>query len=128
MGRKAVILFNLGGPDSLESVRPFLHNLFNDPAIINLPTFIRTPLAGFISMRRTKTAQEIYRQIGGKSPLLDLTLKQRDALERSLNKDTKVFVSMRYWHPMSAEIVEKVMHPVLQKLRRPTSHRLRPWV
>ena len=56
--RKAVILFNLGGPDKLESVKPFLFNLFNDPAILNLPSLFRYPLAKLISNRRTPTAKK----------------------------------------------------------------------
>ena len=66
----AVVLFNLGGPDKLESVEPFLFNLFNDPAILNLPSFIRHPLAKFISKRRTPIAKDIYEKIGGSSPIL----------------------------------------------------------
>ena len=113
MSKQAVVLFNLGGPENLEAVRPFLFNLFNDRAIISLPTFLRTPLAKFISIRREKTAKEIYRQIGGKSPILDLTLKQRKALETVLKtenptSDIKVFISMRYWHPMSSETIAEV--------------------
>ena len=61
----AVILFNLGGPDKIESVEPFLFNLFNDPAILNLPSFIRYPLAKLISKKRTPIAKEIYKEIGG---------------------------------------------------------------
>ena len=67
--RKAVILFNLGGPDSLNAVEPFLFNLFNDPAIISLPTFLRYPLAKFISRRRAPVAKAIYSEMGGKSPI-----------------------------------------------------------
>ena len=61
--KKAVILFNLGGPDKLESVEPFLFNLFNDPAIISIPSIIRYPLAKFISKRRTPIAKNIYKEI-----------------------------------------------------------------
>ena len=61
---KAVILFNLGGPDKLESVEPFLFNLFNDPAIIRIPSIIRYPLAKFISKRRAPIAKNIYKEIG----------------------------------------------------------------
>ena len=66
--KKAVILFNLGGPDKLENVEPFLFNLFNDPAILNLPTFFRYPLAKFIANRRTPTAKKIYQELGGPHP------------------------------------------------------------
>jgi len=71
--KKAVILFNLGGPDKLDSVEPFLFNLFNDPAIISIPSFFRYPLAKFISKKRTPTAKNIYKEIGNKSPILELT-------------------------------------------------------
>lgn len=115
MGKKAVILFNLGGPDKPEAVKPFLFNLFNDPSIIGLPNPFRTWLASFISSRREKTAQEIYAHIGGKSPLLELTDQQAEELEEWLEtKDPmheySVFVCMRYWHPMTLEVVEKVKH------------------
>ena len=71
--RKAVILFNLGGPDKLESVEPFLFNLFNDPAILNLPAIFRYPLAKLISNRRAPVAKKIYNELGGSSPILKLT-------------------------------------------------------
>ena len=83
--KKAVVLFNLGGPDNLNSVEPFLFNLFNDPAIINLPTFIRYPLAKLISKKRTPIAKKIYKEIGGSSPILKLTTDQAIGLEKSLN-------------------------------------------
>ena len=74
--KRAVVLFNLGGPDKLESVKPFLFNLFNDPAIINIPSFLKYPLAKFISNRRAPIAKNIYREIGNKSPILELTSKK----------------------------------------------------
>ena len=82
--RKAVILFNLGGPDSLDAVEPFLFNLFNDPAIISLPTFFRYPLAKLISKRRAPIAKGIYSEMGGKSPILEQTESQANAIEKSL--------------------------------------------
>ncbi len=108
--KTAIILFNLGGPDNKDAVKPFLFNLFNDPAIIGAPTFIRRPLASFISWRRATVAQEIYDEIGGKSPILEQTEEQRAALEESLAPEgnAKVFMCMRYWHPMSEEVVEQV--------------------
>ncbi|HEY5598032.1 MAG TPA: ferrochelatase, partial [Kiloniellales bacterium] len=84
-GKTAVVLFNLGGPDSLAAVRPFLFNLFNDPAIIGAPMPIRWLLAQFISRRRAPTAQAIYRELGGASPLLPNTEAQADALEAELS-------------------------------------------
>ncbi len=108
--RKAVVLFNLGGPDKLESVEPFLFNLFNDPAIISIPSFIRYPLAKLISKRRAPIAKDIYREIGNKSPILELTQKQAQSLENSLVKkgDYKCFVVMRCWHPRAREVINKV--------------------
>jgi ferrochelatase len=108
----AVVLLNLGGPDSLEAVEPCLYNLFCDPFIIDLPLgfLFRKPLARRISSKRTNEAQHIYRQIGGKSPLLELTRQQAQALERRLNEfgHYKVFIAMRYWHPFTAEAMQQV--------------------
>ena len=110
--RRAVILFNLGGPDSLDAVRPFLFNLFSDPAIIRLPQPLRWMVAQLISRSRDKTARDIYRRLGGKSPLLDETRAQAVALEIALNREgshsTRVFVAMRYWHPLTGETVAEV--------------------
>ena len=108
--KKAVILFNLGGPDSLESVEPFLFNLFNDPAIIGIPSFLRYPLAKFISKKRAPTAKNIYKEIGNKSPILELTEHQAKTLENSLSKkgEYKCFVVMRCWHPRAADVINKV--------------------
>ena len=108
MTRTAVVLFNLGGPDSPESVQPFLNNLFNDPAIIGLPWPLRPVLASAISHRRHKEAQKIYALIGGRSPLLENTTAQAEALEKALDDDTRVFVAMRYWHPMSDDAAMEV--------------------
>ena len=111
--KKAVILFNLGGPDKLENVQPFLFNLFNDPAILNLPKFFRYPLAKLISNRRTPTAKKIYQELGGSSPILKLTKEQSQALELKLNNDDqtleyKCFIVMRCWHPRAEEVVKNV--------------------
>lgn len=103
-GRKtAVVLFNLGGPDNLSAVQPFLFNLFNDPAIIGLPKIFRRLLAIFISRRRAPTAKLIYEEMGGKSPIVENTEAQARALEASLSGhgNVKVFTAMRYWHPFS---------------------------
>src|SRR5512144_3404028 len=100
--RTAVVLFNLGGPDALTAVRPFLFNLFKDKAIIGLPWPLRTLVARLIARRRAPIAREIYAKIGGGSPLLAYTRQQADALERRLRErraDARVFVCMRYWHP-----------------------------
>ncbi len=88
MSRIAVVLFNLGGPDSQEAVQPFLYNLFKDPAIFRLPKWFRLPLAKFVSSRRTPKAKGIYQKMGGKSPILELTQQQAEALEKKLNKNS----------------------------------------
>ena len=111
--KKAIILFNLGGPDKLENVQPFLFNLFNDPAILNLPTFLRYPLAKLISNRRAPIAKKIYQELGGSSPILKLTNKQAEALETKLNNEEntseyKCFVVMRCWHPRADEVIKHV--------------------
>ena len=108
--KKAVILFNLGGPDKPESVEPFLFNLFNDPAIINIPSIFRYPLAKFISKKRASVAKNIYKKIGNKSPILELTQNQAKSLENNLSKkgDYKCFVVMRCWHPRASNVIKKI--------------------
>ena len=108
--RIAVVLFNLGGPDKLASVEPFLFNLFNDPAIIALPGLLRSPLAWFIARRRGPVARAIYAKIGGGSPLLANTEAQARALETALAGigEVKAFVAMRYWAPFTAAVVRAV--------------------
>ncbi len=100
-----MVLFQLGGPDSLEAVEPFLYNLFSDPDIIDFPlaTLARKPLAKFISSRRSKKVAEHYREIGGKSPILELTNQQASSLQKRLAKsiNAQVFVAMRYWNPLT---------------------------
>ena len=99
---------NLGGPDSLQSVRPFLVNLFSDPAIIGLPWLLRWLLARLIAWRRTETARDIYDYLGGGSPLLANTEAQARALQSVLGGDYRCFVAMRYWHPLMPEVVAAV--------------------
>lgn len=108
--RIAVVLFNLGGPDSPEAVRPFLFNLFNDPAIIGAPAPIRWMIAQLISRRRAPVAREIYANLGGSSPLLANTRDQATALEQALsgNGEVKCFIAMRYWHPFAGEAARAV--------------------
>jgi ferrochelatase len=112
--RVAVVLFNLGGPDSPAAVRPFLFNLFNDPAIIGAPGPIRWMLAQLISRRRAPVAREIYETMGGSSPLLPNTKKQAEALEALMkrrwgdDREVRVFVAMRYWHPFAGTVARDV--------------------
>jgi ferrochelatase len=105
--RSAVVLFNLGGPDSLEAVRPFLYNLFSDPDIFKLPLAFLTqkPFAWLISTRRAPEAAHGYAALGGRSPLLQNTQNQAAALQRELGVDFDVHICMRYWHPMTARVV-----------------------
>ena len=106
----AIILFNLGGPDSLDAVQPFLRNLFGDPAILRLPALIRRPLASFLARRRAPKARAIYAKIGGSSPILGQTEAQARALEAALGgeHEWRGYVCMRYWHPMTAAVVRSV--------------------
>ena len=111
--RLAVVLFNLGGPDSPEAIRPFLLNLFRDPAILRVPFFIRPFLARLIAKRRVRPASENYALLGGKSPLLALTQGQAVALQAGMQarlpgSEVRCFVAMRYWHPFAAETVRAV--------------------
>lgn len=112
MSRKiAVVLFNLGGPDGPEAVRPFLFNLFNDPTIIGLPGIVRTPLARLISSRREESAKANYAIMGGASPLLPETRAQAAALEAALaseGDEVRCFIAMRYWHPFTEDTAAEV--------------------
>ena len=107
--RVAVVLFNLGGPDRPEAIKPFLINLFTDPAILRVPFFVRPFLARAIARARLAPARANYALLGGKSPLLELTQQQAVALEAALSElDVKCFVAMRYWHPFSDETARSV--------------------
>lgn len=100
--RVAVVLFNLGGPDRPEAIKPFLINLFTDPSILRVPFFVRPFLARYIARSRLAPARANYALLGGKSPLLELTRDQAAALEGELAElEAKCFVAMRYWHPFS---------------------------
>ena len=107
-----VVLFQLGGPDSLEAIEPFLYNLFSDPEIIDFPLAKvgRPLLAKFISKGRSRKVQKHYAEIGGGSPIRRLTEQQAAALESELRKsvNARVFVAMRYWHPFTKEAMEQV--------------------
>ncbi len=106
MSRLGVVLFSLGGPDSLEAVRPFLRNLFSDPAILSVPAPVRFFLARLIAWRRTAPASEAYARLGGASPLLEQTEAQARALEAALEargREARCVVAMRYWRPRAEE-------------------------
>ncbi len=118
MNKIAVVLFNLGGPDSLEAIQPFLYNLFCDPDIFNLP-FGQKLLAKFISTRRTPKIIKEYELIGGKSPINEWTEVQRKKLEVNLNNhgiNCDVYTAMRYWKPFVEEIVKIVESKDYEKI------------
>lgn len=112
MGRVGVLLLNLGGPDELRDVRPFLYNLFSDPEIIRLPfSWLQSPLAWLISTLRAKKSQENYRQIGGGSPLRRITEAQAQALQEALQQkgqEARIYIGMRYWHPFTEEAIARI--------------------
>ena len=116
-----IVMLNLGGPDSLEAVRPFLYNLFSDREIIRLgPPFLQKPLAWLISTLRSKKTATMYSEIGGKSPILDITRAQAKALEKALNQSTdhsfKVYIGMRYWHPFMMDTVNNIVKDGVNRL------------
>lgn len=110
--KTAVVMFNLGGPDCLDAVKPFLFNLFSDPAIITVPNPLRWIIAKSISSKRAPIARDIYSEIGNRSPILPETEKQRKSLENKLkdhiDNDVKCFIFMRYWHPFAKDVVDDV--------------------
>lgn len=120
MGRVGVLLLNLGGPEQLQDVRPFLYNLFSDPEIIRLPfAWMQKPLAWMISTMRYKKSQENYKAIGGGSPLRRITEEQALALQATLQEkgqDIRVYVGMRYWNPFTEEAVAKIKRDQIEKL------------
>ncbi|MEH2258589.1 ferrochelatase [Nostoc sp.] len=120
MGRVGVLLLNLGGPDKLEDVGPFLYNLFSDPEIIRLPfRWLQKPLAWFIATRRTRTSRENYKQIGGGSPLRQITEAQGEALKEQLGflgQEVNIYVGMRYWHPYTEEAIAQITQDKVEHL------------
>src|SRR5580693_10628317 len=111
--RVGIVLFQLGGPDSLEAIEPFLYNLFCDPDIIDFPfaRIGRKALAKLISTTRARKVQHHYASIGGCSPIRRNTERQARALEFELNRlgvDARCFVAMRYWHPFTSEAIASV--------------------
>lgn len=131
-GPCGILLLNLGGPDSLRAVKPFLFNLFSDREIIRLgPAFLQKPIAYLISALRSGKTEDAYRLIGGKSPIRDITAAQAKALETLLNQpgqdgpssmtsppsaSLRVSVAMRYWHPLIEEVLPEVHAAGVRKL------------
>jgi ferrochelatase len=115
--KTAVLLLQMGGPDSLESVEPFLLNLFTDRDIIKIgPSFLQPFIARKIVKKRAPKSAENYRQIGGRSPLLPLTEGQAAALETALGDSYRCFVAMRYWHPFAAETLAVIQKEGIRKI------------
>src|SRR5262252_7154806 len=115
-----VVLFQLGGPDSLDAIEPFLYNLFCDPDIIDFPfaRIARQPLAKLISVRRASHVAHHYQEIGGKSPIREFTTRQAVALEAALRADfdARVTIAMRYWHPFTGEAIRDMERHAPQQL------------
>lgn len=120
-----IVLLNMGGPDSLEAVRPFLYNLFSDRFIIQLgPPFLQKPLAWFISKTRAQKTAGMYAKIGGKSPIIDITTDQAKALERLMNNRNddaseisyRTYIGMRYWHPFIEDTLHTIYTDGIRKL------------
>jgi protoporphyrin/coproporphyrin ferrochelatase len=114
-GKKGVVLFQLGGPDTLDAVEPFLTNLFRDPDIIDVPGafLFRRLLATLISSRRAPRVRELYRRIGGGSPILAQTTLQANRLREVLEErgyPLSVYIAMRYWHPLTEEVYRRILH------------------
>ncbi|MCT7956683.1 ferrochelatase [Laspinema palackyanum] len=120
MGRVGVLLLNLGGPEQIEDVRPFLYNLFADPEIIRLPfPWMQKPLAWLISSLRHKKSQANYMEIGGGSPLRRITEEQAIALQQSLQdkgQEVQVYIGMRYWHPFTEEAIARIKRDGVEQL------------
>src|SRR5512144_2622239 len=96
--KTAVLLLQMGGPDSLDAVEPFLRNLFSDRDIIKIgPAFLQPLIARYIVKKRAPRVEGYYEKIGGKSPIRELTDAQARALEVKLGPDYRCFVAMRYW-------------------------------
>lgn len=120
MGRVGVLLLNLGGPEQLEDVRPFLFNLFADPEIIRLPVpWLQKPLAWLISNSRAKQSQQNYSEIGGGSPIRRITEQQADALEARLEaagQPAETYIGMRYWYPFTEEAIARIKRDRIEEL------------
>src|SRR5690348_9067538 len=118
--RIGILLFNLGGPETLDDVRPFLFNLFADPDIIRLPwRALQKPLAWLISTQRHKKSRSYYEQIGGGSPLRRITEEQARALEQALanrNIKARAYVGMRYWSPVIEDALDQIQRDEIDRL------------
>jgi protoporphyrin/coproporphyrin ferrochelatase len=120
MDRVGVLLLNLGGPEQLQDVRPFLFNLFSDPEIIRLPfPWLQKPLAWLISRLRSEKSKKNYEKIGGGSPLRRITEAQGKALGKKLaeiGQDAQIYIGMRYWHPFTEEAINHIKRDGIERL------------
>ncbi|MGF1602158.1 MAG: ferrochelatase [Thermosynechococcaceae cyanobacterium] len=120
MKRVGILLLNLGGPENLKDVRPFLYNLFSDPEILRLPfPWLQAPLAWLIATLRARKSQGNYKKIGGGSPLRRITESQAQALRKRLQEDghlVSVYIGMRYWHPYAEDAIAQIKHDKIEKL------------
>jgi ferrochelatase len=115
--KTAVLLLQMGGPDSLEAVEPFLLNLFSDRDIIRLgPAFLQPILARWIARRRAPKVEAQYEKIGGRSPIRELTAAQACALEERLGQEFRCFPAMRYWRPSTIEALAAVKKAGISRL------------
>jgi ferrochelatase len=115
--KTAVLLLQMGGPDSLDAIQPFLYNLFSDRDIIRIgPAFLQPAIARFISRRRSKKVSEYYKKIGGKSPIRELTRQQAAELEKALGGNYRCFVAMRYWKPFTDEALAAIKSEGISKV------------
>ncbi len=116
MKKIGVILLNMGGPDSLDAIQPFLYNLFSDHDIIQIPKIIQKPVAYLISKIRSKKTKKYYEIMGGKSPQKEQTQLQGQALQKALGEKYKVVVAMRYWHPFTEEALNDMFKEKIEKI------------
>ncbi|WP_457601628.1 ferrochelatase [Hydrogenivirga sp.] len=116
MGKTGVVLMNMGGPDSLEAIQPFLYNLFSDHDIIRIPRPIQKPVAWLISKFRAKKTRHYYEVMGGRSPQREETEEQARRLQKLLGEDYRVVVAMRYWHPFTEEALDELFREDIEKI------------
>lgn len=115
--KEAIVLLNMGGPNNLGEVEMFLHNMFNDPYILRTKsTLLRKFIAGMITLTRVEKSQEIYRQIGGKSPLVGHTRSLVGKLQQEVGSDVVVDFAMRYTPPMAQEVCERLKGEGIEKV------------
>lgn len=115
--KTAVLLLQMGGPDSLDAVEPFLVNLFSDRDIIKIgPAFLQPLIARLIAKRRSRKAERNYEEIGGKSPLRELTEAQAQALETLLGDEYRCFVAMRYWKPSTIDALAAIKREGISRI------------